>query len=193
MKTKRCYKCQVSKSLDEFYKQGKSGYDYYCKYCRVGTSIQSQLYNSKKCSIENCNRPHYAKTWCRVHYARWLRTGNTERSGKVRKDTKTYTYKGKELTSRRHYELMYKYKMTEEEFKERASFGCEICGIEQTETNFHVDHDHKCCNTSVSCGECVRGIICSRCNVNVQKYETHVMRLDNPKIPMIREYLEVWK
>lgn len=193
MNTKRCYKCQVSKSLDQFYKQGNSQYDYYCKYCRVGASIQSQHNNTKKCSIEDCKKPHYAKTWCRMHYARWVRTGQTNRKSSRVKKQRTYIYNGKEFTYRKSYELMYKYKMTQEEFDERTSKGCEICGIEQVDTSFHVDHDHNCCDGVISCGECVRGVICSRCNVAVEKYESNKMRADNPTRDMIVNYMEVWK
>lgn len=28
----------------------------------------------------------------------------------------------------------------------------------------HIDHDHKCCKKAYSCGQCIRGILCSQCN-----------------------------
>ena len=48
---------------------------------------------------------------------------------------------------------------------------CLVCGTTSPPGNFDgwaVDHDHKCCPGSKrTCGRCVRGILCSKCNVGI--------------------------
>lgn len=39
---------------------------------------------------------------------------------------------------------------------------CAIC--QRKSKRFHVDHDHACCPGKVSCGKCVRGLLCLMCN-----------------------------
>ena len=50
---------------------------------------------------------------------------------------------------------------------------------------FVIDHDRKCCNGEKSCGSCIRGLICTTCNVAVG------MVRDSPdKLRKLAEYLE---
>ena len=43
----------------------------------------------------------------------------------------------------------------------KGQYICPLCDRNQARC---VDHDHDCCSGKVSCGRCVRGLICSPCN-----------------------------
>lgn len=52
------------------------------------------------------------------------------------------------------------------ELLEKQNGVCAICGGVETyeHKELCVDHDHACCTGRNGCGECVRGLLCSRCN-----------------------------
>lgn len=63
-----------------------------------------------------------------------------------------------------------------EEMLERQGGVCAICKSDEPggRGRFHVDHDHSCCAGPKSCGKCVRGLLCSRCNPMVGMAQDNV-------------------
>lgn len=51
--------------------------------------------------------------------------------------------------------------------------GCAICGgppappANGVHGGYSVDHDHRCCPGRQSCGQCVRGLLCTGCNTGI--------------------------
>ena len=174
MKTKACASCHNIKKISEFYVI-KEKIDYYCKYCRIGHSMKSQIAkkdkNCKHCGIDK----YYAKGYCRNCYSRNHRNGTPEI---INYGREVYPNKDKRVNARKR-QLKWRYDLTREQYEEMAKNGCHICGAEKLKhKELHVDHDHKHCDSSKSCGLCVRGILCDACNMAVLKYETGQMRDD---------------
>jgi hypothetical protein len=54
--------------------------------------------------------------------------------------------------------------------------GCAICGTTVPKgagNRFHIDHDHKCCpQAGRACDKCRRGLLCSTCNLALERIES---------------------
>ncbi|MHB9861971.1 endonuclease VII domain-containing protein [Streptomyces sp. YIM S03343] len=105
------------------------------KFGDVRADVPLKRPSDGRCSVADCLRPHAGLGWCEYHYAPYRR------------------YK---LTPAAYAALL-----------ESQGGGCAICGTEPTPTvGMHVDHDHGCCpSRKQSCGKCVRGLLCSSCNL----------------------------
>lgn len=56
---------------------------------------------------------------------------------------------------------------------------CAICGTDEPGVHgWHIDHDHSCCpDNGRSCGKCVRGILCHKCNVGLGHFDDDIARM----------------
>ena len=72
--------------------------------------------------------------------------------------------------------LLERFNLTQEQYDAMLADQGGVCAIcRQPETHKHrgrgtivslsIDHDHRCCPGVGSCGKCVRGLLCDRCNV----------------------------
>lgn len=68
----------------------------------------------------------------------------------------------------RHLRSRYRITIEQQEKMLNECGGRCICGnmffTDKKSNAPHIDHDHKCCNSERSCGKCVRGLLCFRCN-----------------------------
>lgn len=55
-------------------------------------------------------------------------------------------------------------------------------------TYFSVDHDHSCCPGKRSCGKCIRGLLCSRCNLVLGPLNDDPVLLRS-----LADYIEEWR
>ncbi|MEU7240311.1 endonuclease VII domain-containing protein [Streptomyces sparsogenes] len=56
---------------------------------------------------------------------------------------------------------------------------CPGCGTRACSTGrrFAVDHDHACCPSDISCGKCIRGLLCRSCNLAIGHVRDDVQTL----------------
>lgn len=71
---------------------------------------------------------------------------------------------------RKRLHIKSRYGLSWDDYVDLLAFQGDACAVCRSSTPkgkgvWHVDHDHNCCPTSSeSCGNCVRGILCSPCN-----------------------------
>ena len=70
--------------------------------------------------------------------------------------------------------LKYRYGISRERYQQildLQSGKCAVCKRTQNGRRLAVDHDHSCCPTRKSCGKCLRGLLCERCNMLIGVFE----------------------
>jgi hypothetical protein len=144
-----------------------------------------------QCGVTKPLSSFYAQKTGRGGVRSWCKPCDEEKKVEARADGRTKRRKHKPQTpeQNRKNALHRRFKMTPEDWDallESQGGGCAACGeTESGRHRFHVDHDHNCCSGEVTCGKCIRGLLCEHCN----KALGHVH--DNPQLlRKLAHYLE---
>jgi hypothetical protein len=85
------------------------------------------------------------------------------------------------------YRLWYRFKLTPDAYKnlkKKQKERCALCGRKLTKSV--IDHDPTCCPGRISCGKCVRGILCISCNAALGQ----LRRLELIGLRVVRKYIK---
>lgn len=136
---KICSKCKQEKSLDGFTKDKsvkKDGLHPSCKSCK------KEYRDSNKEKIKNYQLEWYEKNIDKVRsYNKKYKDANAEN---------IIAFRVKRL-----------YNLSLDEYRKMLSRGCQVCS---SFNNLCIDHDHSCCSGETTCGKCIRGVLCNKCN-----------------------------
>lgn len=173
MENKACKKCLEEKAIESFPKvKGGRYYSGTCRECynaskRSGT--QKILWTdgkNKECGTclkikpisEFANKNNKPGFRCKSCHNSWYKEYYKKNNTKIKNSVKQYKNKIGPVAIRAS-----KYGLTENQLQDMINMFDAKCWICKKEDWYAVDHDHNCCNSG-SCGECVRGLLCSRCN-----------------------------
>lgn len=150
---KTCSRCRAEKDRSEFYFKSKSpdGLNGWCRdCCRAAQRIAYRR-------AYDANPEHYrrkARAWALAH-----REKVAEQSRRI--------YEGK------RQRRLDRFKLTADDFValvDSQGNVCRLCGTDDPgpRGTWAVDHDHSCCpGSGATCGGCIRGLLCHRCNMGL--------------------------
>lgn len=134
-----------------------------CKDCQQAMPVED--FPKRKQSTDGL---HWLCLKCKRTRGRaWGRAYNARHPEARRRSAVRYQRANAERASRSVREKKYKMTMAEIEAMITEQGGaCKLCRGELGDT-WTVDHDHACCPKAYTCGMCVRGVLCRRCNIAI--------------------------
>ena len=107
-----------------------------------------------------------------VYMRKWMENpDNRKRKQEINRATYARSREAGKVTqmNREHYRFK-KHGTTKEAFMaliEEQGNACAICEQPGTWETLVIDHDHSCCDKQFSCGNCIRGALCRKCNTAI--------------------------
>lgn len=144
-------------------KRGRFGSSIYCKAHRNQTYSSGTGLKPLRIRMAPFTRDSEGRKQC-VHCLKWK---SVELFGRQVSRTDGLTSWCRRCS--KSSELQRNYNLTIDQYDEllaKQGGGCAICGKTESDDGrmLAVDHDHKCCSGSRSCGKCVRALLCVKHN-----------------------------
>ena len=156
-----CKRCGVTKPEEGFYtqKSNKCGRKLVCKIC--DSRAKAAAYPANRERIQATN-----ERW-RLRNLEKIRASALLTAKRYRKGRRDY--------------LWDTFRMSEDDYNAMLmaqNYVCAICGdINAGDRMLQVDHDHACCPGKKTCGKCIRGLLCSKCNLMLGAARDDLRRL----------------
>lgn len=211
MSERKCDKCQVDKSLEDFppNSNGKLGRSNVCKKCKNQSNRERRArlrgvtkFDAVKVEdtwFKKCNMCLELKvltmfssddralkstkgTKCEDCCNAWRRENNNTQINKIYRDGWKERDPAGYAESSLRRRVKRRFKLTPEEYhkmRDEAPDKCSLCNRDYGIRGPVIDHDHSCCPGRKSCGACIRGVICNRCNTSLGLIDDNRKTLDN--------------
>lgn len=121
--------------------------------------------------FKNCRSCQQVKSVEDFHNLKKSKDGKQSQCKACQKARLTTPENMKRRKDRAWKSCLKRFNLTEEQYEamfQKQAGVCAICHKPETGgTRLAVDHDHDCCPNDSSCGKCVRGLLCKRCNMGI--------------------------
>ena len=185
MDTKVCPRCQVEKEINysNFYydKFSKSGFMGTCKLCKNQSSKGIRV-NKIIVDLENktkiCSKCKKTKHFSEYNKGRDTKAGTMSECRQCYKDRRALApSRSPEEIHDSFLKATYGKDFDYTELLKQQNGKCKICEVDSPGWKykyFQVDHNHACCSGKKTCGKCVRGLLCHKCNTGLGQFQDSI-------------------